>query len=145
MLDKVECIFDKMVPMLKKVKKKNYEQRMNDFREEYGHYIQEMIEYVENQEDKETAVGTIADVFVDKVKQSAQVNGKIGGRKQADMNFFMIYYVFPAILLTEHEEADNIAGAICKKWGATFKDSNIGYTTFEKLNESFRNKIFGIF
>ena len=95
--------------------------------------------------DKEQAAQDVAEAFVAAVKSYAEVKGKIGGRKQADMNFFMIYYVFPAILLTEHENADDIAKTICKKWGKTFKDSNIGYTTYEKLNKSFRNKIFGIF
>lgn len=148
MLDKVESMFDEMVPMLKKIKKKNYEQRMDEFREAYGHYFQEMLEYTdakEGKEEKEEAVGKIAEVFVEKVDKAAQVKGKINGRKQADMNFFMIYYVFPAILLTEHEWADAIADAICKRWGAVFKDSKIGYTTYDKLYDSFRNKIFGIF
>ena len=32
--------------------------------------------------------------------------GKIWtGAIQTDLNFFMIYYVFPAILLTEHDDA----------------------------------------
>ncbi len=145
MLEHVESIFDNMVFMLKKIKKKNYEERMTDFRAEYGHFFQEMTEYVENHEEKEAAVKSVADVFVNKVKESAEEKGKINGRMQADMNFFMIYYVFPAILLTEHVAANDIADAICKKWGETFKDSKIGYTTYEKLYESFRNKIFGIF
>lgn len=145
MLERVESIFDNMVVMLKKLKKKNYEERMMNFRQEYGHYIQEMTEYVDSQEEKEAAVNTIAEVFTDKVKEHAEVKGRINGRKQADMNFFMIYYVFPAILLTEHEAAERIADAICEKWGRTFKDSKIGYTSYEKLYESFRNKIFGIF
>lgn len=145
MLNQVECIFDDMIAMLKKIKKKTYEPRMKDFRERYGHYFTEMTEYLDGMEDKEQAARDVADAFVAAVKSHAEVKGKIGGRKQVDMNFFMIYYVFPAILLTEHENADDIAQAICKKWGKTFKDSNIGYTTYEKLNDSFRNKIFGIF
>lgn len=145
MLEHVESIFDNMVIMLKKIKKKNYEERMTNFRKEYGHYFQEMTEYVESQEEKQAAVKNVADVFVEKVKENAEEKGKINGRKQADMNFFMIYYVFPAILLTEHEAANDIADSICKKWGETFKDSKIGYTTYDKLYESFRNKIFGIF
>ena len=145
MLNQVESIFDDMIAMLKKIKKKTYEPRMKDFRERYGHYFTEMTEYLDRMEDKEQAAQDVADAFVAAVKSHAEVKGKIGGRKQVDMNFFMIYYVFPAILLTEHENADDIAQAICKKWGKTFKDSNIGYTTYEKLNESFRNKIFGIF
>ncbi len=145
MLDQVGSIFDNMVAMLKKIKKKTYEPRMEEFRKEYGHYFIEMTEYMDGREDKAQAAEEIAEAFVGAVKSHAEIKGKIGGRKQADMNFFMIYYVFPAILLTEHEHAKEIADAICKTWGETFKDSNIGYTTYEKLNESFRNKIFGIF
>lgn len=145
MLEQVELIFDNMEAMLKKIKKNSYEERMKGFREEHGHYFQEMIDYVTTAEEKEAAISVIADDFVGKVQEGFQVKGKINGRKQADMNFFMIYYVFPAILLTEDENADAIAGAICKKWGETFKDSKIGYTTYDKLYNSFRNKIFGIF
>ncbi len=145
MLDQVESMFDNMVEMLKKIKKKTYEPRMKGFRLKYSSYFTEMTEYMDSMEDKEEAAEDIAEAFVSAVKANAEVKGKIGGRKQVDMNFFMIYYVFPAILLTEHENAKNIADAICKKWGETFKNSEIGYTTYDILYDSFRNKIFGIF
>ncbi len=145
MLQQIETIFEDMEAMLKRIKKKTYEPRMNDFRDKYGHYFTEMTEYVDGKEDKEAAVAEVADAFIMAVKNHFEVKGKIGGRKQVDMNFFMIYYVFPAILLTEHPEADNLAKSICALWGDTFKDSKIGYTTFEKLNGAFRNKILGIF
>lgn len=145
MLEQVAEIFFGMKEMLKKIKKNNYETRMNDFREKYGHYFTEMVTWTESREDKETAAAEVAESFVSSVKEMAEEKGRIGGRKQVDMNFFMIYYVFPAILLTEHEDAVTVADAICKCWGDTFKDSKIGYTTFEKLNESFRTKILGIF
>lgn len=145
MLEQVSCMFDNMEAMLKKIKKKTYEPRMKEFRKEHGHYFTEMTDYTESKEDKAEAAGEIADVFISDVRNHFQKKEKIGGRTQADMNFFMIYFVFPALLLTKHENAKTIADAICKKWGKTFKDSNIGYTTYEKLNGSFRNKIFGIF
>lgn len=145
MLDQVECIFDNTVEMLKKLKKKTYELRMAGFRERYGHFFTEMTEYVDSKEDKEEAAQEVADAFVEAVKSRAENKGKIGGRKQVDMNFFMIYFVFPAILLTEHEYAKEIADAVCATWGKTFKNSEIGYTTYDILYSSFRNKIFGIF
>lgn len=145
MLEQVASMFDNMELMLKKLKKKTYEPRMNEFRENYGHFINEMTDYIEQQEDKTAATEKMAETFVTAVKERFTVKGKIGGRKQADMNFFMIYYVFPAILLTEHEEADALASAICSCWSKTFKDSKIGYTSYEILYNSFRNKIFGIF
>lgn len=145
MLEQVSSMFDNMEGMLKKIKKKNYEQRMNDFREKNNHYLFEMTEYMESSENKEEAAGVIADAFVEDVGNHFRVNDKIKGRTQADMNFFMIYYVFPAILLTEHEDANKIADAICKKWGDTFKNSRIGYTTYDNLYKAFKEKIFGIF
>lgn len=145
MLEQVASVFVDMKDMLKKVKKNNYETRMDGFRKKYGHYFTEMVTYVEEQEDKEAAAKLVAETFVTEVKEMATEKGKITGRKQVDMNFFMIYYVFPAILLTEHEQAKLIADTICNLWGDTFKDSKIGYTTFEQLNGAFRTKILGIF
>lgn len=145
MLDQVEIMFENMPAMLKKIKKKTYEPRMKEFREKYGHYITEMTDYTDATEDKDAACEEIANTFIRALKGHFEKKGKISGRTQVDMNFFMIYYVFPAILLTEHENADKIADTICKKWRKSFKDSNIGYTTYEKLNDSFRHKIFGIF
>lgn len=145
MLEQVSCIFDNKEAMLKKIKKKNYETRMKEFQEQYGHFFTEMTDYMESKEDKAEAAAEIADAFISDVQNRFQKKGKIGGRTQVDMNFFMIYFFFPALLLTKHEDAKTVADAVCKKWGKTFKDSNIGYTTYEKLNDSFRNKIFGIF
>ncbi len=145
MLEQIECIFDNTEAMLKKINKKTYEPRMKEFREQHGHYFKEMTDYVDCQEDKEKASQELADAFVSAVQNRFRKKRKIPGRTQVDMNFFMIYFVFPAILLTEHENAKDIADAICEKWGKTFKDSKIGYTTYEELNGAFRNKIFGIF
>ena len=61
------------------------------------------------------------------------------------MNFFMIYYVFPAILLEESEVNDLIAGSIRNAWEAKFKDSKIQYADYDKIYHAFREKIFGIF
>lgn len=145
MLNNVSSMFDNMVPMLKKIKKKNYEERTKTFRDNYGHYIDEMTGYVDASEDKDATVEKIAQVFIEDIKAKYEVKGKINGRVQADMNFFMIYFVFPAILLTENENATKLADGICAKWGASFKNSNIGYTTYDKLYSSFKEKIFGIF
>ncbi len=145
MLEQVAGMFDNMEDMLKKLKKKSYEQRMNEFREKNNHFFTEMTDYVQQAEDKAEAIKTIADTFVTAVQERFAIKGKIKGRTQADLNFFMIYYVFPAILLTEHENAKEIADGICSKWGAFFRDSKIGYTTYDSLYSTFREKIFGIF
>ena len=78
-------------------------------------------------------------------KKFASKKGKIDSRTQVDLNFFMIYYVFPTILGTEHEYAKLIADSICSAWGKRFKESQIQYTDYDTLYGSFREKIFGIF
>lgn len=145
MLEQVVIIFDGMQSMLKKLKKASYEKNMKEFRRCNGHFFQEMTDYLDKQENKEKAAEEVACVFVKAVEEGFTVKGKIKGALQADLNFFMIYYVFPAILLTEHSEAVLLADAICAAWGNTFKNSKIDYTDYDKLYSSFREKILGIF
>ena len=137
MLENVGSMFDGMLGMMKKLKKASYESHMKEFRERNGHFFREMIRYVEQSEDREAAAKEVADVFTDAVKETFSVRGKIRGRTQVDLNFFMIYYVFPAILLD--------AGSIRDAWEAKFKDSRIQYTDYDKIYGAFREKIFGIF
>lgn len=145
MLDHIEQIFTDVELMLKKLKKTSYEANMERFRREQGHFIDEMIKYVKDSEDKGSAASKTADAFADGVFDAFSVNGKIKGRQQADMNFFMIYYVFPAILLTNEECATTLCDAVRDSWNAKFRDTNINYTDYDTLYSSFRNKIFGIF
>ena len=92
------------------------------------------------------AAEEIADTLINRVeKKFASKKGKIDSRTQVDLNFFMIYYVFPTILGTEHEYAKLIADSICSAWGKRFKESQIQYTDYDTLYGSFREKIFGIF
>lgn len=140
-----ERIFQDMEQMLKKLKKPVYEANMEKFRRKHGEIIDGMVQYAKNSDDLKTAITKIADAFMDDVFRGFSVKGKIGGRKQADMNFFMIYYVFPAILLTHEECAESLCDDIRDAWNTRCANTNINYTTYEKLHDSFRNKIFGIF
>ncbi len=145
MLNQVETMFDGMTGMMKKLKKASYEKNMSAFREKYGHFFIEMTQYVEEKDDKEAAAKEIAVVYTDAVKNKFSVKGRIKPYVQADLNIFMIYYVFPAILMTESGYKDLVARSICDEWGAKFKDSKIGYVDYDKIYNGFREKIFGIF
>ncbi len=145
MLENVETIFDNMQAMMKKLKKASYEKNMKEFRERNGHFFTEMTAYAEQAEDTRKAADEIAVCFVDRVEEHFTVKGKIGGRTQADLNFFMIYYTFPAILLTESGAAAEVADAVCREWGNRFKDSKISYADYDRIHGAFRDKIFGIF
>lgn len=144
MLNQVETMFDDMEKMIKKLKKKQYEENMENFMTAYEAYFLEMETYM-SENDPQTAVKEISQVFVDAVKERYEVKGKIKGYVQADLNLFMIYYVFPTILKRDHEHAKLLADTLCETWGNSFKDSKIGYTDYDSLYKSFREKIFGIF
>lgn len=147
MLEKIETIFDNKEQMMKHLKKSGYAENMKQFRASYGHYFDEMVGYVESAEDKAVAASVLADDFTSKIKQ-AHLNrlGFVSGKNRAELNLFMVYYVFPAIQLTENPAATDVCDALVTSWGKTFpKDKIIGYTTYEELLTKFRDKIFGIF
>lgn len=144
-LEHIELIFTDLELMLKKLKKASYEANMERFRNEQGHFIDGMIKTVKDAPDTEAAAGSVGNDFAEGIFTAFAKNGKINGRKQADMNFFMIYYVFPAILLTKEECATALCDGIKNAWNAKFRDTNINYTDYDSLYNSFRNKIFGIF
>jgi len=144
MLENIELIFTDLEQMLKKLKKASYEANMEKFRGEQGHFIDEMVRFVKESEDKDAASKQIGNDFAEGVKNAFSTGGKIKGRKQADMNFFMIYYVFPAILLTKEDCADTVCAGLKEAWNEKL-GQNIGYTDYDSLYSTFRNKIFGIF
>ena len=131
--------------MLKKLKKLSYEENMKKFRNTQGHFIDEMTGFVKAAPDAKKASEEVGRAFADGVFDAFNVGGKMKGRKQADLNFFMIYYVFPAILLTGEECAPTLCDGIRDAWNEKFSGPPINYTTYERLYETFRNKIFGIF
>lgn len=145
MPEHIELMFTDLEQMLKKLKKPTYEENMKTFRDTRGHFIDEMISIVKASDDREEAAREVAASFAEGVFEAFSVRGKMNGRKQADLNFFMIYYVFPAIQLTEEDCAVTLCDAVRDAWNTRFTGTNINYTTYEKLYGSFRNKIFGIF
>lgn len=145
MSEQVKRLFDDMPNMLKKLKKATYEENMERFIQLNGPYFDEVTTSVEQAEDRDGAGKQIADRFVTAVEEKYSKNGKISGRMQADLSFFMIYYVFPAILETKKPCADLVADALCTEWSKRIAHRTMGYTTYEKMRSSFREKIFGIF
>jgi len=145
MLEQAVTMFDDLTPKVKRVKKKAYEENMKTFRRTYGHYLDEMTQYVEGKEDKKSAAKEVSLCLINQIKERFSVRGKIKSVVQMDLNMFMIYYVFPAILLTYHDDAKLLADTLCETWNTEFKKENIGYTDYDTLYKSFKEKIFGIF
>ncbi len=146
MLEGIETIFNNKEKMMSHLKKKNYEENTKVFLENNGHFFDEMITYIDQANDKVKAVDEIAETFVSAVEKNfSNKKGRVPANVQVDLNFFMIYYVFPTILKLESSSAKSLADKICELWGNRFKDSKIQYTDYDTLYGSFRNKIFGIF
>ena len=143
MLQQVEAMFADMAPMLKGLKKKKYEINMKEFREKNNEFFFQMMDQLKV-EKKDVVAKHLSNSFVSAVKQIYEKKGKIKGSTQMDLNFFMIYYVFPAILMTQYDDAKLMADTLCETWGNSFKGGKIGYTDYETLHESFKEKIFGI-
>lgn len=145
MLEDVKVIFSEKDQLLKKLKKPLYESNMEYFIETYGHFITEMTDIVKDAEDKETAAGEMAANFASQVKEAySGKNGKLNMRIGMDLNFVMIYYVFPALLKTQDENATLIADALKDKWNETM-GCGIGYADYDTILSGFRTKIFGMF
>ena len=146
MLQGIEIIFEDRDKMMAHLKKKTYKEYTENFIQNHGHYFEEMTTYVEGAKDKEAAAKEIGECLASAVKKTfVNKKGKIGARTQSDLNFFMIYYVFPTSLSSGSEYAKTIADGVCEVWKSSFANSDIGYTDYDSLYDSFREKIFGIF
>ena len=142
---KIEDIFTGYKRMIMDLKKPSYEANMKEFRGERGQFADDMLKHVKASPDKAAACAELGKAFADEAHEVFSRVGRIKGRMQADINLFMIYYVFPAILLTGDEEADRLCTGMKEAWNARFSDTNISYTTYDKLYDSFNEKIFGMF
>ncbi len=146
MLERAEGLFDNMEAMMDRIKKKVYKERMEVFQKENADTLKEMTDYVENAEDQQAASAEVAAVFADRVEARFAKKGKISGRAQMDINLYMIYFIFPAILLTKSECAEMLADAIRDEWRGRFRDSaQINYATYEEIYGNFKDKFLGIF
>lgn len=145
MLENANEMFDLSLIKFRKNKKVTYDQRMEAFRNEHGHYIDEMLAYIDAAEDKETAAAEAAKAFTDSAFNRYAKRGKIRGVSGSDPTLFMIFYVFPAIQLTEAENAILLCDKLRDEFSVRFGNPQMGYTTFAEIRDSFSEKIFGLF
>ena len=87
----------------------------------------------------------IAVTVLDAAKQKLTRFGRIPGYAEVNLTFFMIYYIFPAILLTESPYSTAIADALQEEFKVRFKNSNISYADYQTIYDGFNEKILGIF
>jgi len=127
-----------------RVKKVAYKQNMYNFRVEYGADFQEMVDTVNASENKEETAMSLGKTFSEKTFELFEKKGKVKSTTKAELNMFMIFFVFPAILLTQSEAAVLTCDKLRDEWNAKFGEK-INYTDYDTLYDGFRDKIFGIF
>lgn len=145
MLSNAYTMFDSSKLMFKKLKKETYAERMDEFRSDYASIYNEMTKTVANAIDKEAAAKEVGEAFAENVYDHYAKRGKVRGTASSDLCLFMVYYVFPALLLTEDENATLIADNVRDAWVKKFKNEGMGYATYEEIYGSFKEKIFGLF
>ncbi|MBR5637123.1 MAG: hypothetical protein IKW81_09370 [Pseudobutyrivibrio sp.] len=130
----VNKIFEDVSYLSKVHSKKEYEANSLRFKDErYG----ELENLISAEDVSAEARSFCEDVFI-----SFKKFGKVRGADLMNLNYFMIYYVFPTILC-EEQEGKAICDAIKDTWNSYFK-CNISYTDYNTLYEGFQTKIFGI-
>ncbi len=145
MLDNFSEVFGEMNPLLKRLKKKRYEENMEWLRENHGHYFKEMTELMEKAEDKEKMSSEIATAILDAADKKLRRWGRIPGYAEVNLTFFMIYYIFPAILLEESPYSTALADALQEAFRKRFKNENIRYADYQTIHDGFNEKILGLF
>lgn len=145
MKKRMMAMFYDMPRLLKKLKRKVYEENMVYFRKTYGALLEDMVHLVAQDEQPERVANELAEELIQGVRERFAPKGRVGANTQIDLNLFMIYYVFPGLLFIPGENASLLAETICQKWRASFAKSEIRYFPYEEIRDGFKEKIFGIF
>lgn len=130
----IEKIFEDCGYLSSVRSKKEYEGNTSKFKNDRLEYLRGLID-----SDSPRAA---AEEFCSDVFDAFQKRGRIRGRDQMNLNYFMIYYIFPTIL-SEKENGNEICDTLKEQWNIKFKE-NISYTDYDSLMEGFQTKIFGI-
>ena len=145
MLEGIIVIFEDYKEMLKKLKKKQYEERTIYYKREFGHFFDEMNEYIENSEDRQAAYDEISNIICDAVKTKyTKFFGRISGRVILDLSFHLLFFVFPTILAYEKDYSAEFANRLREIWNERFKQTIVECADYTTLHDSFNEKFFGI-
>lgn len=137
-------LFEDSHILVKGLRKNSYESNMNIYKERYGEVFDELTSrLVEEKQDKEI-YNTVALEFVTSVYQAYTKNNKIKSGKLMDINMLMVYFVFPIFQMQDNIDAKLLCDLVRDNWNKQFNTS-IDYTTYDRILDGFRTKLFGMF
>lgn len=130
---------------LKKLKQANYEENYEIFRNRYGGLITDAINAMpeEDEEALKAAMSETAGDMAASILSEYGKRNKVSPNTLMDLNFMMIYYIFP-FLLKSGEKGESFAAVLKDKWNETL-GCNISYAPYEEIMAGFRKKLFGFF
>ena len=146
MNDLIEVFSDHEV-LMKRLKKNEYIKNMEVFRTKFALQLKNLLEYKGSGEGEDT--DDRYSVPVSQLYEKYSFLGKVGKLKTHDLSLFMVFYVFPAMLLVGKEEygpeettaaCDSLVAAWNNRFG-----SDIKYIDYNTLIAGFNTKMFGIF
>ncbi len=138
-MDKLIGFFEDRQIFLRKLKQQTYEANFGAFEDKYGSVLDDML--------TGSAAGDadkIGAEFATGVFDHFAKKGKIPSILMMDLNFCMVYYIFPYLLKNKDKGGEAFAEVLKDKWNGAM-GSNISYTTYEELLAGFKKKLFGMF
>ena len=132
---KVDKIFEDCACLGKVYSKEQYKVNSDKFKEERYPELETLV--------KAQDVEAECRQFCEDVFMTFKKFGKVRGTDRMNLNYFMIFYVFPTILSEEGDKAAEICETLKNTWNSRFK-ANIAYTDYNTLLDGFEAKIFGI-
>ena len=125
--------------------KDTYEPSFEKFSEIAANFDAEMERMYASNQEVDILCETVAKAFTDYVvkNQESGLSKVEADEKQRSHNMFMATYVLPHILEMRNSYYKELAKAIEKKWGASFRNSKIKAATFETVMGGFQKKFLG--
>ncbi len=145
MKSEILSIFEDMEMFIKNLNKTRYDTNFQTFYEKHNVFFSSLLSAIENSDNKEEVSNDISMRFIEAVRSTyGNKKGVIKSYFLADINMFMVQYIFPSIMKVESEYSLLLVESLRENWSATFKGSNLQHTTFETIFSGFKNKFLGI-
>lgn len=144
MIENTEALFYGSEGIIQVKSKKEYEGAMEFFKNHGAVEMDKILGAIDEATDKDAACAEFAQELVEKVKETFSKRGKIKMGRQMEINLYMVYYIFPYILMAEKDYSQGLCDKLQEVWAKSFKNSDIKYATYDSILGGFQTRILGI-
>lgn len=122
--------------------KKDYEKTFSDYIKVHSQILRDLEDAYRYSGEKEEMLKSLAEEFVLSVRKNMEKEPK--KRKQSkklmDYNMILVVYLFPALLKQNAHSGEPFAKEVLGAWKETFPKSNLHISTYEEIEEGFRQR-----